>query len=65
MKPRPLSSLIFGDACNLAEISRKTGIPPATLNGYKKHPERVPLGRLRMILRARNAPPEERQKITE
>lgn len=64
-KARPLASLVFGDAVNIAELSRQTGIPASTLVAYYKHPEGIPLGRLRIILRARRAPAEDRQKITE
>ena len=30
---------------NMAEVSRRTGIPAATLNKYKKRPDLLPLSR--------------------
>lgn len=60
------SAAIFGagaNACSLSELSRATGIPVSTLSRYKRQPERIPLGALRAIVKARQLPAEDVQKV--
>lgn len=52
----PARDVIFGkpgSSINVADIARATGIPATTLNRYKKRPELITLGRLRIMLRDR------------
>lgn len=47
-----LRALLFGDGIrnvNMAELSRKTGIPRNTLEGYREEPTKIPAIRFVLI----------------
>lgn len=63
---RELRELIFGTPLQpvvVKELSKKTKIPISTLCGYKKDPDKIPLGKLRIICRAVHIQPELAEKI--
>lgn len=41
-----------GSRCDFGMLSRRTGIPEATLRRYKREPEAIPLNRLLLIAKA-------------
>ena len=66
MRAAQLSALIFGvgsTAASLSQLSKDTGIPASTLSEYRNQPEKIPLGRLRQILKARRVPVDEVIKV--
>lgn len=43
---------------SITQLSRKTGIPERTLYAYRKDPDNIPAGKLRLLFKAVGASPE-------
>ena len=44
---------------SITQLSRKTGIPERTLYAYRKDPDSIPAGKLRLLFKATGVQPEQ------
>ena len=48
-----------GTKCNIPDLSKRTGIPEATLRRYRREPDLIPLGRFFAMCKGMGLTPEE------
>lgn len=60
------SEILFGTKLHpvsVTELSRIAGVSKATICNWKRNPDSIPLGKLKLIVRARRLSEEEKGRI--